>query len=53
MCKKLALFLNKRLKVTKAGITLNYLTLSISDKQVAEDLENHKMEQVDSLFWVC
>jgi hypothetical protein len=35
MWTKLASYLNKRLKVTKAGITLNYLTLSISDKQAA------------------
>ena len=30
---------------------LNYISLQITDNEVAKDLESHKITQVDILFW--
>lgn len=42
-----------KLNYTVAGITLNYLTLSISDSDATNDLKEHRLTQLNGLFWLA
>ena len=45
-------FLKKRMYRAETRGILNYFTLQISDPEVAKELDDHKIRQQNSIFWV-
>ncbi len=42
----------KRIYREETGNILNHVTLQISDAEAVKDLENHKMKQQNSIYYV-
>ncbi len=48
-CKK---FFVKKMYHEETAMILNYVTLKISDPEVAKELENHKIMQQNRIYWI-
>ena len=51
-CKELKENILKRIYRDETGNILNHVTLQISDAEAVKDLENHKMKQQNSIYYV-